>query len=248
MSTHALTTEDRNAFRNAGRVNRALTARLEKRALTWMAERAPQWLSSDQLTLLGLGAQIAAGACYALARWDRRALLLAILCLALNWLGDSLDGTLARVRQCQRPRYGFYVDHMVDALGTFFLLGGMALSGYMSPALAGGLTIAYFLLSIEVYLATYTIGTFHISFWKFSPTELRILLMIGNLALLYRPMARIGGYTWPLFDLGGTIGICGMAAMLVVAVARHTVYLYRAEPLPGKAKRAAETPSGRGVQ
>ena len=112
MSTHALTTEDGAAFRNARRVNQALTARMEKRALTWMAERAPKWVTSDQLTLLGLAAQIAAGVCYALTRWDRRALLLAIVCLALNWLGDSLDGTLARVRRQERPRYGFYVDHM----------------------------------------------------------------------------------------------------------------------------------------
>ncbi len=138
------------------------------------------------------------------------------------------------MRQRQRPRYGFYVDHVVDALGTFFLLGGLALSGYMQPLIAGGLLIAYLLLSIEVYLATYTIGTFHLSFWKFSPTELRILLAIGSLVLLWRPMARLFGHSWPLFDVGGVIGIAGLALMLVSAIARHTMYLYRAEPLPAK--------------
>jgi len=219
-------------FQEASRAQVSILAPIEKRCLIWLARRTPAWINSDHLTALGLISLAGAGLSYWYARTNRVGLPLASVCLALNWLGDSLDGTLARVRECQRPRYGFYVDHMVDALGTFFLLGGMALSGYMSPAIAAGLLVAYFLLSIEVYLATYTIGTFHISFWKFSPTELRILLMIGNVALLYRPLARIGSHVWPLFDFGGVIGIFGMAAMLVVAVVRHTVYLYRAEPLP----------------
>jgi phosphatidylglycerophosphate synthase len=235
-------------FQEAARAQVSFLAPAEKRCLIWLARRTPGRINSDHLTALGLIALLGAGLSYWYARSSHAGLLLAIACLALNWLGDSLDGTLARVRNCQRPRYGFYVDHMVDALGTFFLLGGMALSGYMSPLVAGGLLVAYFLLSIEVYLATYTIGTFHISFWKFSPTELRILLMIGNVALLFRPMAQIAGHTWPLFDFGGVIGICGMAAMLVVAVARHTVYLYRAEPLPGEAKRATEAPDEAGVR
>jgi phosphatidylglycerophosphate synthase len=223
-------------FREAARAQVSFLAPVEKRCLIWLARRTPAWIDSDHLTALGLVALAGAGLSYWLSRWNHAGLLLAIVCLALNWLGDSLDGTLARVRDCQRPRYGFYVDHMVDALGTFFLLGGMALSGYMSPLVAGGLIVAYFLLSIEVYLATYTIGTFHISFWKFSPTELRILLMIGNLAVLRWPLARIGTHTWPLFDFGGVIGICGMAAMLVVAIVKHTAFLYRAEPLPGGGK------------
>ena len=155
-----------------------------------------------------------------------------IVCLALNWLGDSLDGTLARVRNRQRPRYGFYVDHIVDAFGTLFLLGGLALSGYMAHGIAVGLLLVYFLLSIEVYLTTYTIGTFHLSFWKFSPTELRILLMIGNLALFRYPEAVLFGRHYRMFDVGGAVGIAGMSLMLIAAVIRHTVFLYRSERLP----------------
>src|SRR5580692_10902515 len=105
-------------FENARRVNQALTARMERRALQWMAERAPKWVTSDQLTVLGLGAQIGAGICFAVSRYDRMFLLAVIVCLALNWLGDSLDGTLARVRRQERPRYGFYFDHIVDVLGA----------------------------------------------------------------------------------------------------------------------------------
>ena len=143
-----------------------------------------------------------------------------------------MDGTLARVRNRQRPRYGFYVDHVVDAFGTLFLLSGLALSGYMSKAVAGGLLIAYFMLSIEVYLATYTIGTFSLSFWKFSPTELRILLAAGNVALFYCPMVQLAGSTYRLYDVGGAAGVTGILLMPISAVVRHTVQLYRAERLP----------------
>jgi archaetidylinositol phosphate synthase len=118
-----------NAFAPACRVNRALTAHIEKRALQWMAERAPRWLTSDQLTLLGLSAQIAAGVFYALARYSRFALLAVILCLVLNWLGDSMDGTLARVRRQQRPRYGFYVDRLYRAHVRTRPLGPSSLAG-----------------------------------------------------------------------------------------------------------------------
>jgi archaetidylinositol phosphate synthase len=219
-------------FKEASRAQLSLLAPIEKKCLIWLAQRTPRWINSDHLTALGLAALLGAGLSYWYASRNRAGLLLCIACLALNWLGDSLDGTLARVRNRQRPRYGFYVDHIVDAFGTFFLLGGLGLSGYMSPRVAVGLLIAYFLLTVEVYLATYTIGTFHISFWKFSPTELRILLAVGNLALLRWPMGRVFGYSFPLFDIGGVIGIVGMALMLMVAVIRHTVYLYRAERLP----------------
>src|SRR5215475_4466142 len=190
------------AFQEASRAQMSLLAPLEKKCLIWMARRAPRWINSDHLTLLGLISLAGAGLSYWYARVNSAGLLLVIAFLVLNWLGDSLDGTLARVRNRQRPRYGFYVDHIVDAFGTFFLLGGLALSGYMSVGIAAGLLVAYFMLSIEVYLATYTIGTFHLSFWKFSPTELRILLVIGNIALFYRPIVEIGGRRLLLFDVG----------------------------------------------
>jgi phosphatidylglycerophosphate synthase len=223
---------DKAEFKDANRAQVSFLAPIEKKYLIWLAHHTPSWINSDHLTLLGLVALLGAGLSYWYARWDRAGLLLAIACLCLNWLGDSLDGTLARVRNRQRPRYGFYVDHVADAFGTFFLLGGLGLSGYMSEPVAAGLLIAYFMLTIEVYLATYTIGTFHLSFWKFSPTELRILLMVGNLALLWRPIAHLAGRTYRLFDVGGAVGIVGIAAMLISAVIRHTVQLYRAEQLP----------------
>src|SRR5258708_25739479 len=118
-------------FRSAERIHGSLTAQAEKTALLWLACRTPVWINSDHLTALGALAQLCAGISYAVVRWNRYALLLVIFFLVLNWLGDSLDGTLARVRNQQRPRYGFYVDHMVDSFGALFLMGGLALSGYM---------------------------------------------------------------------------------------------------------------------
>jgi archaetidylinositol phosphate synthase len=219
----------RTGFREADRAQVSFLAPLEKRCLILLAHHTPNRVNSDHLTALGLVALLGAGLSYWWSRWNTAGLVLCIFFLALNWLGDSLDGTLARVRNRLRPRYGFYVDHVVDAFGAFFLLAGLALSGYMSERIAACLLVAYFMLSIEVYLATYTIGTFHLSFWKFSPTELRILLMIGNIALIYCPIVRIAGGTYRLFDVGGVVGIAGMGAMLLIAVARHTAVLYRAE-------------------
>jgi phosphatidylglycerophosphate synthase len=213
------------------RVNRSLTATAEKCALVWMANRAPSWLTSDQLTALGLAAQICAGACYALAQFNRLWLIGVCVCLALNWLGDSMDGTLARVRNQQRPRYGFYVDHMVDVLGSVALMGGMALSGLVHPQIAIAMLIAFLLLSAESYLATHTLGRFQMSHGFFGPTEIRILLIIGNLALLRSPYSHLFGHTWLLFDVGGVIATAGMAAMALITTARHTVELYRQEPL-----------------
>jgi phosphatidylglycerophosphate synthase len=232
MSTGAAITDQPEGFAPARRVNQALTASLEKRALEWMARRAPRWVSSDQLTLLGLAAQIGAGLSYAWARTNRNALLLAIVCLALNWLGDSMDGTLARVRCQQRPRYGFYVDHIVDIFGAVALMCGLGCSGFLHWQTAMAMLVAFLVLSSESYLATYTLSRFELSRGLFGPTEIRILLVMGNLALLRSPYATSFGYRMLLFDLGGAIAAAGMFAMAVIVAMRHTAQLYRQEPLP----------------
>jgi phosphatidylglycerophosphate synthase len=214
------------------RVQESWVASAEKRALLWLAARTPERIGPDHLTVLGLAAQVGAGVCYALAAWNRYALLGVIVCLALNWFGDSLDGTLARVRQRLRPRYGFYVDHMVDSFGALALMGGLALSRYMHPWIAIGLLIAFLMLSIQSYLATHALGEFRISFWRFGPTELRILLAIGNLALFRWANVHLFGAQYRLFDVGGAIGLAGMALMVVVFTLQNTVRLYREERIP----------------
>jgi len=217
---------------SARRINESLTAAAEKHVLVWMAERAPGWVTSDKLTVLGLSAQIAAGLCYAVSRYDRHALLMVIPCLALNWLGDSLDGTLARVRKQQRPRYGFYVDHMVDIFGAAALMCGLGCSGFLHWQTAIAMLVAFLLLSSESYLATHTLGRFQMSQGIFGPTEIRILLAVGTLAIFHDRYSVIFGQRMLLFDLGGTIAAAGMFAMAIAITARHTAELYRQEPLP----------------
>src|SRR3989442_2635378 len=213
----------RTGFREATRVHGSFLVTAEKRALVWIAERMPDSVKPDHLTMLGFAAQIATGVCYALAAIDCRMLLAAIVCLAVNWFGDSPDGTLSRVRQQQRPCYGFYVDHMLDSIGAVAMMGGLALSGYMHPVIAVGLLIGFLLLSIQSYLATYTIGEFHLSFWHCGPTELRILLAIGNLALFRWAWVIHGRYR--LFDVGGGGGLAGMGGGVIFGPTQETLRL-----------------------
>ncbi len=214
------------------RVLTSLLASVEKRCLVWLANRMPAWVTADHLTALGALAMLLAGSSYLLARWHPAGLVLATFWLAVNWFGDSLDGTLARVRNHLRPRYGFYVDHVVDAFGQLWLVGGMALSGYMHPYVGFALIIVFFLLSIEAYLATHARGRFRMSFWGFGPTELRIIIGIGNVRLLFDPTATLFGHEFLLFDVGAVVAIACMVVTLLVAVVRNTRALYLEEPLP----------------
>jgi phosphatidylglycerophosphate synthase len=210
----------------------SVLAPLEKRTLVWLAERMPRRINSDHLTILALAAMLGAGLSYWWASVNALGLVLATVCLAANWFGDSLDGTLARVRRCQRPRYGFYVDHVIDTFGIALLIGGMSLSGYMTPWVAAVLLIAYFMLSAEVFLATHVLGTFRMSFFKVGPTELRILLAIGNAVAMFKPTSHLWGHEFLLFDAGGVVGAIGLACTVVVSAISNTRRLYRLEPLP----------------
>ncbi|HEY8716816.1 MAG TPA: CDP-alcohol phosphatidyltransferase family protein [Candidatus Acidoferrum sp.] len=189
----------------------------------------PAAINSDHLTLLGFIAMFLAGCSYAFARWSPWGLIAATVCLALNWFGDSLDGTIARVRNKQRPRYGFYVDHMIDSFGALFLMGGLGLSGLVDWRVAAGMLVAFLLLSIETYLASYTLGVFRLSFAKFGPTEIRILLAAANIALFFHPNAHMPGTTYRLLDVSGLIAIASMSAMVIVTATIHTASLYRQE-------------------
>jgi phosphatidylglycerophosphate synthase len=228
------TTANPGQFRDATRVLTSVLSPLEKRTLLWLAQRMPRAINSDHLTSLALLAMLGAGLSYWLGGTWWIGLHLVNVCLALNWFGDSLDGTLARVRQHQRPRYGYYVDHVVDAFGALFLLGGLALSGFMHPLIALGLVAAYYAMSIEVFLAAKSLGEFKITYAMLGPTELRILLAIGNLVLLVKPTATIFGHTFPLFNVGGVVAIAGLFVILVVTAVKNTRKLYAMEPIPVK--------------
>jgi archaetidylinositol phosphate synthase len=219
-------------FKDALRLQESFTASAERKALGLLAGRLPTWVNPDHLTLLGFLAMLLAGASYAFARTNRVGLILATLFLALNWFGDSLDGTLARLRNRQRPRYGFYVDHIIDTFGGLFLMGGLAISGFVDWRIAFGMFIAFLMLSVEVYLAAHTLETFRLSFAKFGPTEIRILLALGNVTLWFHPAQRVFGSSYRVFDAGGIVAIAGMALILTVSSICNTVKLYRMETLP----------------
>ena len=216
------------------REHASFLATAEKNTLVWIATRLPRWIKPDHLTLLGLVSMILAGASYWAASRNPMALLLVVIGLALNWLGDSLDGTLARVRNQQRPRYGWYVDHVVDLVGIFCLLGGLSLSGYMHPVIGLILLAVFLMVEAEVFLATHSLAIFRLSFIGFGPTELRIILAIGTLTLLYKPWVGIAtAGPFRLFDVGGVVAIACLALTFVISAVRNTRDLYRAERLPG---------------
>ena len=150
-----------------------------------------------------------------------------VLCLLLNWFGDSLDGTVARVRDQQRPRYGYYVDHVIDLAGTALLFAGLAASGYMSPMIATLVVAAFFLVSAETYLATHARGVFKMAFIGVGPTELRVLMAAGAIALISAPTVDPFGLgPILLWDLGGIIGAIGMGLTFVITSAQNVRALY----------------------
>jgi phosphatidylglycerophosphate synthase len=213
------------------REHRSVLARAEKQLLIWIARRLPRWIHSDHLTCLALGAMAAAGIGYWLLRVDAGAVWVVVVALAVNWFGDSLDGTLARVRSVERPRYGYYVDHVLDIVGTTMLFAGLAGSTYMNPIIALGVLIGYLLVAGEVFLATTTRGIFRISSFGVGPTELRILLAVGTIALPGNPQVPLGPFgRMPLFDFGGLVAIAGMFVALATAVWQNTSALARLEP------------------
>lgn len=225
------------------RIHGSLLAAAEKRLLIRMASAMPAAVNSDHLTLLGAAAMLGAGVCYAAGASWPPVLVLAVACLAINWFGDSLDGTLARVRHHERPRYGFYVDHVLDAIGILFVVGGLFAGGFASILPAAGFLVAYYLLNIEIALATHALGTFRISFWKFGPTELRLLLVAGTLQLLNSPWSTIAGHRLLLFDIGLAMGGIGILITFVVAAVQNTRKLYLLEPLPVLLPEAGSRPA-----
>jgi len=221
------------------RENLSFLARSEKRALIWIARQLPEFVNSDHLSALGLVAMALAGLSFAAYRLSPWAAAGVVVSLAANWFGDSLDGTLARVRGQQRPRYGFYVDHVVDVAGTTFLVAGMAGSGLMNPVVALVALVLFLAVSAESYLATHAVGVFRLAFLGFGPTELRMVIAIGAVKAAMSPWATFGSFGHvKLFDLGGCVASIGLVIAFLVASIRNTRALYLAEPLPSRRRES----------
>lgn len=169
---------------NHKRENDILLGFLERPALKWLAAHMPAWVTPDVLTWLGILASILIFISYALTNVSQYFLILASLGFVLNWFGDSLDGTLARYRHIERPRYGFLIDHYVDAISAVLIFIGLGLSPYVDLTVASMGVIAYLLVSIMVYLITYVTGVFQITNAKIGPTEIRLLAIISNMGML----------------------------------------------------------------
>ena len=206
----------------------SVLAAAEKRALIWMAERLPRRINSDHLSALGLASMGGAGLAFWYAHLNPIAgAVLVVVALTLNWFGDSLDGTVARVRNQQRPRYGYYVDHVIDLAGTALLFAGLAASGFMTPMIAALVVAAFFLVSAEAYLATHARGVFTMAFMGVGPTELRILLALGAVYLVITPVVNPFGLgEVRLFDLGGAIGAAGMVTAFLITSSANIRALY----------------------
>ena len=206
----------------------SMLAAAEKQALIWIASRLPPWINPDHLSALGLISMAGAGLSFWLMQTAPMAgAALVTLSLLLNWFGDSLDGTLARVRNAQRPRYGYYVDHVLDLAGTAMLFAGVAASGLMSPLVAAIVVAGYYLVAAEAFLATHSRAVFKMAFAGVGPTELRILLMVGAFAVVNSAFVSPFGFgPIRLWDLGGLIGTAGMIGAFLVSAARNGLALY----------------------
>jgi phosphatidylglycerophosphate synthase len=226
------------------RHNHSLLAAAERRLLIVIAGRLPHWLSSDHLTLLGLLSMWAAGLAFARVGntwWSAMPLAIALLA---NWFGDSLDGTVARVRRQERPRYGFYVDHVIDLAGTAALLTGMGASGRMSPSIALAVLAAYFLVSAEAYLATHAAAVFRMSFAGIGPTELRIIVGAGAFYLTGHQWIEIAGFHAQLLDVSGVVASVGLVLAFIASAIRNTRALYLAEALPPRSEQLSVVQRG----
>jgi archaetidylinositol phosphate synthase len=214
------------------RTSEFVLKRFEKWALPRMAARLPRWVLPDHLTLLGLAASTLVGVAYALSGRNEAWLWVASAALLVNWLGDSLDGTLARFRRIERPRYGYYLDHLTDAYSTLLIGLGLGFSPYMLLAVGLAIVIAYLLLSINVYLETHVFETFSFSYGNLGPTEVRLILIaLNTTALTVGPLPfHALGVGATVFDIAGLAAAAGMLGMLLLRATRNLRTLARMEP------------------
>ena len=222
------------------REHESILADSEKRLLIAIAGRLPGWVSSDALSALSLVAMAGAGLSFAAFRWTSWAAAGVIVSLFANWFGDSLDGTVARVRHLERPRFGFYADHALDMAGATLLLSGLACSTVMNPVIAFALLAAFLLTAGETFLAAHAVGVFRLSFLAIGPTELRIAVAGGAMRAAVSPVVRIAGHEWMLFDVAGVTGAVGLTLAFATALVRNAATLYAAERI------AAQSSRGRG--
>lgn len=224
------------------RIQTSILNGVEKKVLVWLAQRMPRWVTSDFLTVVGLLGAFLVGLGYALCWLSPYYLWLSSFGLLLNWYGDSLDGTLARVRNTQRPLYGFFIDHNVDGIAMTMICLGAGLSPYIHIGLALMVLAVYLLLCIYVYISAHLRGEFKLTYGNLGPTEFRVVLIIFNLIFLYATPLRTFQASLTVFGNEFTFGTFDIIAaiVLVVLVVMHISSLLsdgkkyaEEDPLPG---------------
>ena len=190
-----MTQEDRKHTR----VNQSLLSRIERTTLTWLSKKMPLWVTPDMLTFFGFLGTLLIGVSYYLTNHSPAFLWLASLGLVINWFGDSLDGTLARFRKIERPKYGYFIDHAIDGIGEVIIMVGIGLSPYVDFRIAMIALVGYLLLANLVYILTYIRNEFRISYIGLGPTEVRMILIITNALVFFLGnshfQTRFGMYT-----------------------------------------------------
>lgn len=219
---------------NAERIQTSILNRLEKKALVWLAEHQPEWVTSDQLTYLGVAAAVLYAAFCWLANFNLNYFWASSFCLLLNWYGDSLDGTLARVRQTQRTKYGFFIDHSLDALTTCLFCIGLGLSPLMQMNIALFIMGGYLCMSIYTYISTIILGQFRLTYASLGPTEMRLILIAVCTLYTYDPFPGIHvdilSQQWSVYDCAGALVAAGLFLIYIGSLSKDLRFLAKIDP------------------
>lgn len=219
---------------NAERIQTSILNRSEKKVLTWLAERQPAWVTSDTLTYLGVAAAVFYAIFCWLACYNVNFFWASLLCLVINWYGDSLDGTLARVRETQRPKYGFFIDHSLDALTTCLFCMGLGLSPLMKLSISLFIMGGYLCLSIYTYLSTIVMGSFRLTYASLGPTEMRLIIIAVCILYIYFPLENVTfdfwGVTMTIYDCIGAVVAAALFLIYIVSLTKDLRKLAKIDP------------------
>lgn len=220
----------------SNRIQTSLLNRAEKKVLVWLAERQPQWVTSDLLTYLGVFGALVCAIGFALAEVNIHYLWLSSLGFVINWYGDSLDGTLARVRQTQRPKYGFFIDHSLDSVTICIFCIGAGLSPIFRFDVALSVLVAYLVISIYTYICTIIKDEFRLTYAGMGPTEFRLIVILINTLYMYVAPLRewscvVFEQSWGAFDIVGVCMALLIAFMWLSQWLKDRKYLSERDPL-----------------
>lgn len=221
------------------RIQTSLLNGVEKKVLVWLANRQPKWADSDMLTFIGFLGAVVIAVGFILSNISVHFLWVSILGFVINWYGDSLDGTLARVRKQQRPVYGFYIDHTVDAINEVFMFMGAGLSPFMRFDLACVLLVVYLMLTLNVSMNAHLKGEFRLTYAKLGPTEFRLICIVACVLLMWVPAIRTFGFEMPwlgesqslaVLDMIGAVILLVLVVIYVVTILQDARYYAKIDP------------------